>query len=118
VNRIGFLIAAGRLNEYDVIHEGLLLRSPYMFLVMGSAVAVARPERKHVLGAMVFGAGWAVAGTCPGPALAMTAGGGLLGVAVIVGIVAGLFLRDAVAERTQPATGEPNRPRTATRARV
>ena len=39
----GFLIAAGRLNEYDVIHQGLLLRSPYMFLVMGSAVGVAMP---------------------------------------------------------------------------
>ncbi len=128
----GFLIAASRLNEYDVIHEGLLLRSPYMFLVMGSAVAVAmpllwllqrrrwstplggalsltstRPERKHVLGAMVFGIGWAVAGTCPGPALALTAGGGLLGLAVIAGIVAGLLLRDAIVERVRPAAGKP-----------
>ena len=139
----GFLIAAGRLNEYDVIHEGLLLRSPYMFLVMGSAVAVAmpllwllqrrrwttplggvlsltpaRPERKHVLGAMVFGTGWAVAGTCPGPALALTAGGGLLGIAVIVGIVAGLLLRDAVTERTQPAADGPSALPTPAKVRV
>ncbi len=139
----GFLIAAGSLNEYDVIHNGLLFRDPYMFLVMGSAVAVAmpllwllqrrrwatplggalsltstRPERKHVLGAMVFGTGWAVAGTCPGPALVMTVGGGLLGIAVIAGIVVGLLIRDAVAEPTQPAAGKRDTVSAVTEARV
>ena len=30
----------------------------------------SRPDRRLALGAMLFGAGWGVAGLCPGPALA------------------------------------------------
>jgi hypothetical protein len=73
----------------------LLLREPDVFLLMGSAMAVALPalwvlertawhapggalmrlsrsniERKHV-----FGSGWAITGACPGTALAMPAAG-------------------------------------------
>jgi hypothetical protein len=128
----GFLLAAGRLNDYDVIHDGLLLRNPYMFEVLASAVAVAmpllwvlrrtawttplggplelnrvRPERKHVLGGMAFGTGWAVAGTCPGPAIAMTVGGGVLGAFVMAGLVTGVLLRDWVAAtQLNPTPGE------------
>ncbi|MBI2322223.1 MAG: YeeE/YedE family protein [Chloroflexi bacterium] len=121
----GFALAAARLNDYDVIHNMLLLRELDVFLLMASAIAVAAPtlwvlsrrrwhtplggplalqrcavERKTVVGAMMFGTGWALAGTCPGPALAMVAGGGLLGLVVMVGLVAGLSLRDAVAARS------------------
>ena len=45
---------------------------------------------------MTFGTGWAVAGTCPAPAIAMATGGGFLAVFVIAGLDAGLWLRDAV----------------------
>jgi uncharacterized membrane protein YedE/YeeE len=102
----------------------LLLREAHAFLLMGSAVAIAVPllwllerrgwhtpfggslklaryrvERKDVLGAMVFGTGWAIAGTCPAPALAMLAGGSVLALVVIGGIFAGILLRDAVVAR-------------------
>jgi uncharacterized membrane protein YedE/YeeE len=121
----GALITAGRLNEYNVIHSGLRLTNLYMFFMMGSAVAVAmlglfllrrtgwvtplggplnlapsRIERKHIAGGVIFGVGWAVAGTCPAPALAMIGSGGWLGLFVVVGIFYGLMLRDAVVERT------------------
>lgn len=130
MNRAGFLVglgfglvlAATRLNDYDVIHRMLLLQEPDVFLLMGSAIAVAAPllwwlkrsnwrtplggplkvqrspvQRSNVLGSMVFGTGWAVAGTCPGPALAMVAGGSLPGAVVVAGIFSGLVLRDRVA---------------------
>jgi uncharacterized protein len=121
----GFLIAAARLNDYDVIHRMLLLQEPDVFLMMASAILTAAPillllqrrgwqtplggplvverapvQRKHVLGAMLFGSGWAVTGTCPGPAVAMLAGGNLLGIFVMAGLVTGAFLRDAVAARS------------------
>ena len=120
----GFLIAAARLNDYNVIHDMLLLREPDVFLLMASAIIVATPvvwllqrrrwrtplggplalsrarvERKHVLGPLVFGSGWAVAGTCPGPALAMTVSGNVLGIFVMAGLVTGQLLRNAVAAR-------------------
>jgi uncharacterized protein len=120
----GFILAATRLNDYDVIHSALTLKEFDVFLLMFSAIAVALPtlwileqrkwvtplggplqpnrasiERKHFFGAALFGGGWAVAGTCPGPAIAMTAGGGVLGIVVMAGLVSGLFLRDAVERR-------------------
>lgn len=117
----GFLVAAARLSDYKVIHDMLLLWEPDVFLLMGSAVAVAAPtllllerarwrtpyggelvvqrnpvSRRAVFGAMVFGSGWAVAGTCPVPALAMTAGGSALGLCVAAGLFGGIALRDAI----------------------
>ncbi len=107
----GFLIVAAGLSDYTVIHDMLLLREPDVFLLMGSSFAVAMPllwilrrrswktplggelqlnrveiERKHVYGGALFGAGWAAAGTCPGPAIGMTVSGGLLGIIVMVGL--------------------------------
>ena len=118
----GFGLGAARLNDYDVIHNMLLLREPDVFLLMASAMAVALPalwllergawrtprrevmrlsrskiERKHILGSAVFGTGWAITGACPGTALAMPAAGVVLGLPVIAGVVAGQILREAIA---------------------
>ena len=120
----GFLLTGARLTDYDVIHRMLLFRDWQPFLVMGSAVLVAAPllwalqlrgwttplggplrltpaaiAPHHVSGSVLFGMGWAVAGTCPGPALAMIGAGRLMGVVVVAGIFAGITLRDAVAAR-------------------
>lgn len=120
----GFLIVASGLSDSDFIRRMLLLQEPDGFLMLGAAVGVAMPllwllerrrwqtplggpliitrgrvERHHILGAMVFGVGWAVAGTCPGPALATAVGGGVLALFVMGGLWAGLLLRDAVADR-------------------
>jgi uncharacterized membrane protein YedE/YeeE len=131
-NRLGFvvgllfglLLVLTRVDEYDTIHNMLLLRDPYVFLLMGSAVGTAAPllwllrrrrwrtpfggplaperppvERRHIAGSIVFGAGWAITGACPGPVLAMAAGGNLLGLVVVAGLFAGLLLRNRVAAR-------------------
>ena len=37
----GFLLTVSGLGDYDTIHDGLLLRNPYIFLMMASAMAVA-----------------------------------------------------------------------------
>lgn len=117
----GFLVTAARLSEYQTIHDMLRLREPDVFLLMASAIAVAAPillvlerrkfrtplggelkvqrqpvARRNVLGAAVFGTGWAVAGTCPVPAIAMIAGGSGLGVAVAAGLFGGIAIRDSI----------------------
>ena len=115
----GSLIVATRLSDYTVIHDMLLLREPDVFLLMGSSFIVAMPllwmlrrrnwktpiggelqlnrvkvERKHLYGGALFGAGWATAGTCPGPAIGMAVGGGVLGIVVMAGLGSGIILRN------------------------
>ena len=49
--------------------------------------AARRVDRSLVLGSLIFGAGWGLAGICPGPALVLAgsgAGGGLLFVAAML----------------------------------
>ena len=121
----GFGLGSARLNDYDVIHNMLLLREPDVFLLMASAMAVALPalwllewsawrtpngevmrlsrskiEGKHIFGSAVFGTGWAITGACPGTALAMPAAGVVLGLPVIAGVVAGQVLRESMVRRT------------------
>lgn len=137
----GLTLAAARLNEYDVIHKMLLLQEFDVFLLMGSAMATAMPvlwllrrrgwvtplggplkvrqepvARGTVLGAAVFGTGWAVAGTCPGPAVVMTAGGGVLGGVVMAGLLAGALLRERTAARSRAAVAPAAEAQTATAA--
>jgi len=56
----------------------------------------ARIDGQLLVGAAVFGVGWALAGFCPGPSI-VALGAGRIGAAVfVIGSAAGLFLADAV----------------------
>ena len=115
----GGVLAASNLHEYDTIHAMLRLDEFDVFWFMGSAIAVSlpglwllervgldtplggelalsrsKPERHHLKGGALFGIGWAIAGTCPAPALVMVSSGALLGLVAIPGIFLGLHLRE------------------------
>jgi uncharacterized membrane protein YedE/YeeE len=127
----GFLLTVSGLGDYSTIHDGLLLENPYIFLMMGSAMAVAfaglavlrrggrtrfagrlalphrRIERRHVYGGAIFGLGFGVGATCPGMTVAMTTTGGLYGLVVLAGLLGGLWLRGSVERRSrQPISTE------------
>lgn len=124
----GFVLAAAQLHEYDTIHKTLRLAEFDVFLLMGLAIGVSLPllmilerrgvktlyggkltlsrsriERHHIVGGALFGVGWAIAGTCPAPALAMLSSGALYGAIAVVGLFIGLALRD----RQTASKGEP-----------
>jgi uncharacterized membrane protein YedE/YeeE len=63
-----------------------------------------RPQRRHVVGALLFGIGWGVANVCPGPILAQLGEGIGWGVITFVGAAGGVyfFLRRG-AKETEPA---------------
>ena len=128
----GFLLTVSGLGDYHTIHDGLLLKNPYIFLMMASAMAVAfaglvvlrrvgrtryagrlalphhRIERRHVYGGVVFGLGFGVGATCPGMTIVMTTTGGLYGLVVLVGLLGGLWLRGWVERRQRrPLSTEP-----------
>lgn len=118
---IGFLFAAAHLSDPAVIRAMLLLREADVYLLMGSAIAVAfigsrllrrigahafatgeaigwaaqRPEPRHVAGSLIFGVGWAIAATCPGPVAVMIGEGRLGGLFVALGLVVGAALQGA-----------------------
>jgi len=130
----GFVLSAALLTDYNVIHRMLLFKDWQPFLIMGSAVAIAVPglrllkrvgwvtplggpltfspstvQRHHVVGSLLFGTGWAIAGTCPGPAAAMLGSGRVMGIFIVAGIFSGILLRDAMVARAtaRPAAVSP-----------
>lgn len=49
-------------------------------------------DRRLVLGGLAFGAGWGLAGYCPGPALASIAQGGMKPLIFVIAMLAGMGL--------------------------
>lgn len=58
-------------------------------------------DARLVLGSVLFGAGWALAGLCPGPALASLGFGGWGGVVFLLAMVAGMVAAPALSRRVE-----------------
>jgi uncharacterized protein len=61
-------------------------------------------DRRLIVGSLVFGAGWGLAGFCPGPALVAAGAGHLQAMLFTVAMVAGMVVHELVAE---PGRREP-----------
>jgi uncharacterized membrane protein YedE/YeeE len=61
-------------------------------------------DTRLIAGSVLFGAGWAVAGLCPGPALASLGFGGSGGVIFLLAMVAGMVAATRIARPTDGAT--------------
>lgn len=116
-------------TDYDVITEALLLRDFYLWQIFVTGVVVggaglwilkrfrARTlfegvpvawdspalTPAHFAGAAIFGAGWAISGACPGPAIAQIGQGHLSGGFIVIGILAGVVLNDLWLESRERA---------------
>ncbi len=116
------------MSSPDVIRQGLLFESSYLFLFFGAAVVtsfiglrlvrgrravltgqriawtVGRPARHHVVGSLIFGIGWGVADACPGPIATQLGQGIWWSLFTLAGVVLGvrIFLRRH--EETEPAS--------------
>lgn len=97
----GAVLVKGEVVSWYRIQEMFHLQSPYMYLVIGSAIAVGllsvlaikvfklksfdgeeinltgKPFNKvgNSAGGVIFGFGWALAGACPGPMYALVGAG-------------------------------------------
>ncbi len=71
----------------------------------------ARIDRGLVLGSVLFGAGWGLAGLCPGPAMASVTFGGWGGLVFLAAMVAGMLiavpLRSRLDAMPRPALSSP-----------
>ena len=121
----GFVIAWAGVADPAVIRDMLLLRETHVFLLMGSAVATAAVgvqilrvlrlrsfvtgepvdwkaapiQPRHITGSALFGVGWSVACTCPGPVAAMVGQGHVSGLIVAAGLLSGIALKQRLDAR-------------------
>jgi uncharacterized protein len=128
----GFLISWGQFSDPDRIRQMLLLEDLYLYEMMFSAMAVgllglrllrrrharavltgepvrletSRPQSRHVVGAALFGLGWAVTDSCPAPIAAQLAQGVTWSLATIAGVLLGIEIYFRRQERrAAPAVG-------------
>ncbi len=111
------------MSDPDVIRGALLFQESYLFLFFASAVLTATVgvrlirgrralltrdridwrstpvQRRHVVGSVLFGTGWALADACPGPIATQVGQGIVWSLFTIVGVVVGIW----VFLRRQPA---------------
>ena len=114
----GVVLSWSGMTSPDVIREGLLFQSSYLFLFFFGAVSTAfvglrllkrkappalltgetvqwetvKPERRHVAGSLIFGVGWGISGACPGPIATQLGQGIVWGIPLTVGLVLGILL--------------------------
>ena len=114
----GFAISWGQFTDPDRLREMLLLQDPYLYVMMATAVTIGfvgarllrrrharalmtgapiawtttRPERRHVVGAAIFGVGWAITDSCPAPIAGQLAQGVAWSLFTIAGVMLGIAL--------------------------
>jgi uncharacterized membrane protein YedE/YeeE len=105
---LGATLSATGFTDYGELHRMFTLRDPRLLLAFGAAVVLAgvgfaalcrggkmprRPLQPGTIpGALVFGAGWALSGGCPGALLAQLGEGKLPAVVTLGGVMAGVAL--------------------------
>jgi uncharacterized membrane protein YedE/YeeE len=132
----GVVLSWSGMTSPEIIRQGLLFQSSYLFLFFAGAMLTAftglrilrrrapravltgepvawetvKPERRHVAGSVLFGIGWGVSGACPGPIATQIGQGIVWGVPTTVGLIFGILLFRRLQARAQ---AEPERTRAA-----
>jgi uncharacterized membrane protein YedE/YeeE len=112
----GWLLSRSGAADYDFIQGMFLFSNLQLYGIIGSAVAITAPAiwllRRHghtaggrvlrietktltrgnVLGGVLFGIGWSMAGMCPGPIFVNLGEGKIYAVAALAGALTGTAL--------------------------
>ena len=103
---IGFLDLAGNWDpSLAFVMGGAILVGIFAFgvarkrerSILGAPMLLpmaVRIDRRLVLGSLAFGAGWGIAGICPGPALVAVGAGSIGGIIFFAAMWAGMLLFD------------------------
>jgi hypothetical protein len=112
---LGFTISMSGLSDWRELHRMFTFQDSRLLLAFGGAVGLAMAgfflfarhdqiPAKHVVagtipGALLFGAGWAIAGACPGAALVQLGEGKWAALFTLAGILGGAWLHDQLRKR-------------------
>jgi uncharacterized membrane protein YedE/YeeE len=114
----GVTLSWSGMTSPEVIREGLMFQSTYLFFFFGGAMFTAmaglfvlkrkspralltgekvqwetiKPERRHVYGSLLFGIGWGLSDACPGPIATQLGQGIIWGVPTTIGLVTGIVV--------------------------
>jgi uncharacterized membrane protein YedE/YeeE len=113
---LGILFIKSEVASWERIHNMFLFKEAHMYLIIGLAIGVAmlsmllikrfdiktvegkpikyEPKPYHtgvILGGILFGAGWAITGACPGPIYAQIGAGTWTALFTFVGSMLGMF---------------------------
>jgi uncharacterized membrane protein YedE/YeeE len=113
---LGVLFVKSEVACWERIHNMFLFREAHMYLIISIAIVVAmvamflvkrlgittvegnpikyKPKPYHrgvIIGGMLFGAGWAITGACPGPIYAQIGGGAWIALFTLAGAMLGMF---------------------------
>jgi uncharacterized membrane protein YedE/YeeE len=112
----GFMLCWATLANPDAIRRMLLFEDWYLYAMFPLAIGTGfvgvrllrvrlsvRTERRHVVGSVLFGLGWAIADACPGPVAAQVGRGLGWSLCTVAGIAAGILIyfrrQEALARR-------------------
>jgi hypothetical protein len=112
----GVVLVKSEVVRWQRIHDMFLFNEPQMYLIIATGIVVAaisiqlirrlevrsldgqpielKPKRFHkgvIIGGLLFGAGWAITGACPGPIYAQLGAGVWLAGLTFLGAVAGMY---------------------------
>ena len=113
----GVAMSWGQFVNPDRIRDMLLLKDPYLYLMMGTAVVVGflgtrllrryrvralltgqpvtwktdKVSPRYVVGSAIFGLGWALADTCPAPIAGQLAQGAFWSLFTLAGVFIGIL---------------------------
>jgi uncharacterized protein len=112
----GVVLVKSEVVRWQRVHDMFLFREAHMYLIITTGIIVAalamqvikragiktwdgqtiqyKPKPFHkgvILGGMIFGAGWAITGACPGPIYAQIGAGAWMALATLGGALLGMF---------------------------
>ena len=112
----GIVLVKSEVVRWQRVHDMFLFKEPHMYLIIVTGIAVAalsmllirrlgiqsiagesfayKPKPFHkgvIIGGMLFGAGWAITGACPGPIYAQLGAGVPMALATLLGALSGMY---------------------------
>jgi uncharacterized membrane protein YedE/YeeE len=121
----GFILSRSGAADYNYIQAMFLFTSFQLYGIIGTAVAITAPgiwfikrhgrtalgrpiaielkpqHRGNIVGGLLFGIGWSMAGMCPGPIFVNIGEGKIYALAALAGALAGAGLFGAIYTRIQ-----------------
>jgi hypothetical protein len=122
----GFILSRSGAADYDFIQAMFLFESFQLYGIIGTAVALTAPglwlikrrgrtisgrrveielkpfNRGTIVGGLLFGVGWSIAGMCPGPIFVNIGEGKVYALAALAGALTGAGAFGVFYERLQP----------------